>query len=168
MRKVGSLMVTWHSDYNSITSVTSFPNIYTPTPIQFVHWNKLYCLTLHAESPFLDAVPAFAHTFKRYHHVPARKIPSQTSSRSPPVMHCKLACFSLLTTPVPVSIAMVTCTTLRGCGTRNHHGGVFWRDYSLSNVIMVDEKYLSFHEYLRYSHKRGNIVFSTPSAIIWA
>ncbi len=40
--------------------------------------------------------------------------------------------------------------------------------YSLSNVIMADEKFLSFHQYLRYNHKYGTIAFSTPSAIIWA
>ena len=38
--------------------------------------------------------------------------------------------------------------------------------YSLSNVIMADEKFLSFHQYLRYSHDCGTIAFSTPSAII--
>ena len=40
--------------------------------------------------------------------------------------------------------------------------------YSLSSVIMADEKFLSFHQYLRYSHKRGTIVFSIPGAIQWA
>ncbi len=40
--------------------------------------------------------------------------------------------------------------------------------YSLSNVILADEKLTSFHQYLRYNHKRGTIAFSTPSAIIWA
>ncbi len=38
--------------------------------------------------------------------------------------------------------------------------------YSLSNGIMADEKFLSFHQYLRYSHTYGTIAFSTPSAII--
>ncbi len=38
--------------------------------------------------------------------------------------------------------------------------------YSPSNVIVVDEKSTSFHQYLRYSHKCGTIAFSTPSAII--
>ena len=37
--------------------------------------------------------------------------------------------------------------------------------YSLSNVIMAGEKVLSFHQYLRYSHKRGTNVFSILSAI---
>ncbi len=40
--------------------------------------------------------------------------------------------------------------------------------YSLSNVIVADEKSTSFHLYLRYSHKCVTIVFSIPSAIIWA
>ena len=39
-------------------------------------------------------------------------------------------------------------------------------DYTLSNVIVADEKFLSFHQYLRYRHKLGTIVFSTSSAII--
>ncbi len=38
----------------------------------------------------------------------------------------------------------------------------------LSNVIMVDEKLASFHQYLRYSHKCGTILFSILSPIIWA
>ena len=38
--------------------------------------------------------------------------------------------------------------------------------YTLSNVIVADEKWTSFHQYLRYNYKRGTIVFSTPSAII--
>ncbi len=38
--------------------------------------------------------------------------------------------------------------------------------YTLSNVILADEKWTSFHQYLRYSHKLGTIAFSTPSAII--
>ena len=40
--------------------------------------------------------------------------------------------------------------------------------YSLSNVIMADDKLASFPQYLRYSHKHSTIVFSTPSTIIWA
>ena len=40
--------------------------------------------------------------------------------------------------------------------------------YSLLNVIGADGKWTSFYQYLRYNHKRGTIVFSTPSAIIWA
>ncbi len=39
--------------------------------------------------------------------------------------------------------------------------------YSLSNVIMADEKSTLFHQYLRYSHKYGTIVFSIPGAIQW-
>ena len=39
-------------------------------------------------------------------------------------------------------------------------------DYSLSKVIVADEKSTSFYQYLRYSHKLGTIAFSTPSAII--
>ncbi len=38
--------------------------------------------------------------------------------------------------------------------------------YSLSNVIMADEKFLSFHQYLRYSLICGTSAISTPSAII--
>ncbi len=38
--------------------------------------------------------------------------------------------------------------------------------YSLSNVIVADEKLTSFDKYLRYSHNFGTIVFSIPSAII--
>ena len=38
--------------------------------------------------------------------------------------------------------------------------------YTPSNVILVDEKLISFPQYLRYSHKRGTIAFSIPSAII--
>ena len=41
-------------------------------------------------------------------------------------------------------------------------------DYSLSNVIVADEKSTSFLTYLTYSHKHGVIAFSTPSAILWA
>ena len=39
--------------------------------------------------------------------------------------------------------------------------------YSLSNVIMVDEKFASFHQYLRYYHKSVATVFSIPGAILW-
>ncbi len=37
---------------------------------------------------------------------------------------------------------------------------------SMSNVILVDEKFTSFHEDLRYSHKCCIVVFSIPSAIL--
>ena len=40
--------------------------------------------------------------------------------------------------------------------------------YSLSNVIPVNEKFCSFHQYLRYCHKSVTIVFSIPDAILWA
>ena len=39
---------------------------------------------------------------------------------------------------------------------------------TLSNVILVDEKLTSFHQYRRYSHKCGTIVFRIPSATTWA
>ena len=39
--------------------------------------------------------------------------------------------------------------------------------YHLSNVILVDEKFTSFHQYLRYCHKSGTIVFSIPGAMLW-
>ena len=32
----------------------------------------------------------------------------------------------------------------------------------------MDEKFTSFHQYLRYSHKCSIIVFSIPGAIVWA
>ena len=38
--------------------------------------------------------------------------------------------------------------------------------YILSNVILVDVKLASFHQYLSYSHKFGAIAFSMVSAII--
>ena len=38
--------------------------------------------------------------------------------------------------------------------------------YSMSNVIMADKNLTLFHQYQRYRHKWGTIVFSTPSAII--
>ncbi len=38
--------------------------------------------------------------------------------------------------------------------------------YSLSNVILADEKFTLFHQYLRYCNKRGTVVFSMPSAIL--
>ena len=41
--------------------------------------------------------------------------------------------------------------------------GFYW--YSLSNVILVDEKLSSFHQYLRYCHKSVTFVFSIPGAI---
>ena len=40
--------------------------------------------------------------------------------------------------------------------------------YSLSNVILVDEKSTSFHRYLRYRHNCDTIVFSIPGTILWA
>ena len=45
-----------------------------------------------------------------------------------------------------------------------------WKDawYSLSNVILADEKLTLFHQYIRYSQKWGTIVFSIPGAILWA
>ena len=39
--------------------------------------------------------------------------------------------------------------------------------YTLSNVILLDEKLTSFYLYLRYCHKSVTIVFSIPGAIIW-
>ena len=39
--------------------------------------------------------------------------------------------------------------------------------YSMSNVILVDEKFTLFHQYLRYWHKGGTIVFSILGAILW-
>ncbi len=38
--------------------------------------------------------------------------------------------------------------------------------YSLSNVILADEKFTLFHHYLRYCHKGFTFVFSIPSAIL--
>ena len=38
--------------------------------------------------------------------------------------------------------------------------------YNLSNLIKMDAKYTSFHQYLRYYHKTHTTVLSTPSAII--
>ena len=40
--------------------------------------------------------------------------------------------------------------------------------YPLSNVILVDEKMILFHQYLRYCHICGSIVFSMASAIMLA
>ena len=40
--------------------------------------------------------------------------------------------------------------------------------YCLSSVIRVDDKFSSFHKYLRYCHKSFTTVFSLSSAIIWA
>ena len=37
-------------------------------------------------------------------------------------------------------------------------------DYSMSNVILVDEKFILFHQYLRYSPKSVTIVFSISGA----
>ncbi len=42
------------------------------------------------------------------------------------------------------------------------------RPYTLSNVILVDEKLTSVHKCLWYSHKHGTIVFSTSSTILLA
>ena len=39
-------------------------------------------------------------------------------------------------------------------------------NYSLPNVILVDEKWISFYQYLWYSHKCGTIVISIPGAIL--
>ena len=38
--------------------------------------------------------------------------------------------------------------------------------YSLSNVILADEKSTLFHQYLRYSHTCGTIVFGILGAIL--
>ncbi len=35
----------------------------------------------------------------------------------------------------------------------------------MSNVVIVDEKFTLFHQYLRYSHKWCTVVFSIPGAI---
>ena len=40
--------------------------------------------------------------------------------------------------------------------------------YSLSNVTVVNEKFTSFQQCLRYCHKSGIIVFSIPVAILLA
>ena len=41
-------------------------------------------------------------------------------------------------------------------------------NYTLSNVIQLDEKLTSFHQYLRYCDKCGTIGLHIPSAIILA
>ena len=38
--------------------------------------------------------------------------------------------------------------------------------YSMSNVILVDEKSTLFHQFLTYIHTCGTIVFSIPGAIL--
>ena len=37
--------------------------------------------------------------------------------------------------------------------------------YTQSNVILVDEKFIAFHQYLRYCHKSVTIVFIIPGII---
>ncbi len=56
-------------------------------------------------------------------------------------------------------LCLCLCSVLPGlaCG---HWGEV-------SNVIMVDEKFTSFHQYLRCRHKSVTIVFSIPGAAVW-
>ncbi len=38
--------------------------------------------------------------------------------------------------------------------------------YSQSNVILVDEKFTSFHQYMKYCHKSVTIVLSIPGAVL--
>ena len=38
--------------------------------------------------------------------------------------------------------------------------------YTVSNVILVEEKLTALYHYLRYCHKGGTIVLSIPSAMI--
>ncbi len=59
----------------------------------------------------------------------------------------------------PCSISMCGRTGRKMSCTIDIHS------YSLSNVILADEKSTLFHQYLRYSHKYGTIVFSIPGAI---
>ena len=40
--------------------------------------------------------------------------------------------------------------------------------FSLSNVILVDEKFSSFHQYLKYCHESVIIMFRIPGAILLA
>ena len=82
--------------------------------------------------------------------------------------------------PIQISTVFWLSTTLDGKGMiclvvlRSRHCvrlicesfGLTEAHYSLSNVIMADEKLISFPQYLRYSHKCGIIVFSILSAII--
>ncbi len=46
------------------------------------------------------------------------------------------------------------------------NGGVYESKYSLSNVILADEKLTSLHQNLGYCYKCGIIVFSIPGAIL--
>ncbi len=39
--------------------------------------------------------------------------------------------------------------------------------YTLSNVILVDKKLTSFHQYLRYCHRCDTILFVIHSTILW-
>ncbi len=40
--------------------------------------------------------------------------------------------------------------------------------YTVSNVTLVDEKFNSLQQYLRYCHKSGTIAFGIPGAILRA
>ena len=40
-----------------------------------------------------------------------------------------------------------------------------WRHYILSNITVVDGIFALFHQYFRYRHKNGTIVFSIPNVI---
>ena len=49
----------------------------------------------------------------------------------------------------------------------NQHGNVTVYKYSVSNVILADEKLTLFHQYLWYRQKWGTIVFTILGAILW-
>ena len=64
-----------------------------------------------------------------------------------------------------------TSSTKPGINMENSNGDtmVIWCNYySMSNVILVDEKFTLFHQYLRCRHRSGTIVFSIPGVISWA
>ena len=81
--------------------------------------------------------------------------------------------YILVTDDVPTNIScwianlLDISTKLRQISSLRYlHSNRLNSDYSLSNVIMADEKLTLFHKHLRYRHKWGTIVFCILGAIL--
>ena len=66
--------------------------------------------------------------------------------------------------PSWISAVVVLQSVMKLIGSMNHNPENI-QYYTLSNVILVDEKLTSFHQYLRCGHKSVTIVLSIPGAI---
>ena len=82
------------------------------------------------------------------------------------ILQCRCSRYLHKTITIVVTItSIIRWAQFHLAGTINGTAGSF--SLSLSNVILVDQTFPLFHQYLRYSHKWSTVVFSIPGAILW-